>query len=95
MWGQASRNFKSFFRQPMFHERTAGEPRIVQSDATRPLTIDDIAQQPELFPEERAEPRLTSSLTLAQRRALYDEFLKWAEVQRASGSGAPTQARSP
>jgi hypothetical protein len=91
MLGQAARGIRNFFRQPMSHEAAAGEPRIVQSDATKPLTIEDIAQQPE-FPEERAEPRLASSLTLAQRKALFDEFLKWEQLQHTSGGGA---ARSP
>lgn len=95
MLGQAARNLRNFFRQPMPHEPAAGEPRIVQIDATRPLTIEDIAQPAE-FPEERAEPRPMTSLTLAQRRALYEEYLKWEEAQRANGGAAqPLPVRSP
>jgi hypothetical protein len=97
VWSQTTRNVRNFFRQPMFHERVAGEPRIVQSDANRTLTIEDIAQRPELFPEERADPRLTSSLTLVQQRALFVEFLKWSETQQhATGvSGGATPVRLP
>jgi hypothetical protein len=81
---------RNLFRQPMPHEPAAGEPRIVQSDATRLLTIDDIAQQPE-FPEERAEPRPVLLLTATQRKALYEEYLKW-EALRRSDAGTPAPA---
>jgi hypothetical protein len=94
MLGQAARGVRNFFRQPMPHEPARDEPRIVQSDATRPLTIEDIAQQPELYPEERAESRPASALTLAQRRALFEEFLKWQRTGGGSGD-ASVQARSP
>jgi hypothetical protein len=87
-WSQTTRNFRNFFRQPMFHEHTAGEPHIIQNDAGKTLTIDDIVtQQPELFPEERPEPRLPPSLTLTQQKTLYDEFLKWAESQQRTAGG--------
>src|SRR5262249_20763168 len=43
VFGPLVRGFKRLFRQPMPHEAAAGEPRIVQSDATKPLTIEDIA----------------------------------------------------
>jgi len=75
------REVRNMFRQPMPHERLAGEPRIVQSDATRLLTIDDVARQPE-FPEERAETRLVPFLSTEQRRVLYDEYMKWEALQR-------------
>jgi hypothetical protein len=82
------RELKHLFRQPMRHEAVVGEPRIIQSDANQPLTIEDIAQpQPDL-PEERAETRLVTPLTLAQRRALYEEYLKWEDIQRSRGSSA-------
>jgi hypothetical protein len=72
----------------------AGEPRIIQSDPTKPLTIEDIAQQQPDIPEEHAEPRYVTPLTPAQRRALFEEYLKWEELQRNLGNaGAP--ARSP
>jgi hypothetical protein len=82
------RAMRNLFRQPMPHEAAAGEPRIVQSDATRPLTIDDIAQQPE-FPEERAETRPVLSLTAVQRKALFDEYLKWEALERNATGSAP------
>jgi hypothetical protein len=72
----------------MSHEAATGEPRIVQSDATKPLTIEDIAQRQSEFPEERAETRPASSLTTAQRKALFEEYLKWEELQRAAGGNA-------
>lgn len=81
------REVRGMFRQPMPHERLAGEPRIVQSDATRLLTIDDIARPPE-FPEERAEPRPLPFFSGAQRRALYDEYMKWEALQR-NGAALP------
>ena len=86
------RGMRNLFRQPMPHEAAAGEPRIVQSDATRPLTIDDIARRPE-FPEERAETRPVLSLTAVQRRALYDEYLKWEARERSPTGSAPVPAR--
>jgi hypothetical protein len=91
---------RRLFRRPMPHEVQAGEPRIIQNDATKPLTIEDIAQQqlePEL-PEDRPEARAgaTGSLTPAQRRALYEDYLRWQELQRAGGNGgAAPLARSP
>jgi hypothetical protein len=86
------RGMRNLFRQPMPHEAAAGEPRIVQSDATRPLTIDDIARQPG-FPEERAETRPVLSLTAVQRKALYDEYLKWEARERSPAGSAPVPAR--
>lgn len=86
------REVRSLFRQPMPHEAAPGEPRIVQSDATRPLTIEDIAQQPE-FPEERAETRPVLFLSAGQRRALYDEYVKWEARQRSSDGSTPVSAR--
>jgi hypothetical protein len=80
------KEFRHIFRRPMPHEAVAGEPRIIQSDANQPLTIEDIAQpQPDL-PEERAEVRPATPLTLTQRRALYEEYLKWEGAQRSRGS---------
>jgi hypothetical protein len=95
MFAPVVRSVRNFFRQPMPHEASAGEPRIVQSDATKPLTIEDIAQQPE-FPEERAETRqVVTSLTPAQRKALFDEYMKWETLQSDSGAAMPVSARSP
>jgi hypothetical protein len=81
---------RKLFRRPMRHEAQAGEPRIIQNDATRPLTIEDIAQPQQELPEDRAEVRSLSigNLTPAQRRVLYEEFLKWEELQRVGGAGA-------
>jgi hypothetical protein len=101
LFGPLVRELRSWLRQPMHHEAAAGEPRIVQSDATRPLTIEDIAQPQPDIPEERAEMRPAASLTPAQRRALFEAYLKWEEVQRNAGrggsdsSGAPVAVRSP
>ena len=96
VFGPLFRGIRHLFRQPMPHEAAAGEPRIVQSDATRPLTIEDIAQPQAEFPEERAETRPTSFLTPSQRKALFEEYLKWEELQRASRGGrALAPARSP
>ena len=81
------RGLKHLFHQPMPHEAVVGEPRIIQSDANQPLTIEDIAQPQADFPEERAETRPVTLLTPAQRRALYEEYLKWEDVQRSSASG--------
>jgi hypothetical protein len=92
------RELRSLLRQPMPHEAAAGEPHIVQSDATKPLTIEDIAQPQPDIPEERAETRAPASLTPAQRRALFEEYLKWEELRRNAGSGpsgTPAPARSP
>jgi hypothetical protein len=89
------RGIRNFLRQPMPHEAAEGEPHIVQSDATRPLTIEDIAQPQSEFPEERAETRRASSLTAAQRKALFEEYLKREELQHATGGNvAPAPARS-
>jgi hypothetical protein len=80
------RELRHLFREPMRHEAVAGEPRIIQSDANQPLTIEDIAQPQLDLPEERAETRSAPPLTLAQRRALYEEYLKWQEGQRGHDS---------
>ena len=89
-----ARKMRSLFRRPMPHEAVAGEPRIIQNDATKPLTMEDIAQFQQELPEERAETRPGSAgspgsatmLTAAQRKALYEEFLKWLELQRVGGA---------
>lgn len=94
VFGPLIRDIRRLFRQPMPHDAVAGEPRIVQSDATKPLTIEDIAQPQGEFPEERAETRPASSLTAAQRKALFEEYLKWEELQRAGGNAATAAARS-
>ncbi len=91
VFGPLFRDLRRLFRQPMPHEPVAGEPRIVQSDATRPLTIEDIAQQPE-FPEERAEARPAPSLTAAQRRALFEDYLRWEEQRHGRGAAPAAQA---
>ncbi len=78
------RGLDSLFRQPMPRETAAGEPRIVQSDATRPLTIEDIAAQRSEFPEERGETPPASAFTPAQRKALFEEYLKWEQEQRGA-----------
>jgi hypothetical protein len=94
VFGPLYRGIRNLFRQPMSHEAAAGEPHIVQSDATKPLTIEDIAQPQSEFPEERAEARPASSLTAAQRKALFEEYLKWEELQRSSGgNAAPVRPR--
>ncbi len=101
LFGPVFRELRSWLRQPMHHEAAAGEPRIVQSDATKPLTIEDIAQPQPDIPEERAETRPAASLTPAQKRALFEAYLRWEEVQRNAGHGggdtssAPTAVRSP
>ncbi len=75
-------------------EPLPGEPRIIQSDPTKLLTIEDIAQPQPDVPEERSEPRYVTRLTRAQRRALFEEYLKWEELRRNLGNnGGP--ARSP
>jgi len=75
-------------------EPAAVEPRIIQSNPTKPLKLDDIAQQQPDLPEERAEPRYVTPLTPAQRKALFEEYLRWVEIQRnLDGLGVP--ARSP
>ena len=91
------KGLRNLFRRPMSHEAQAGEPRIIQSDATKPLTIEDIAQQQLELPEDRAEVRSgsTGSLTPAQRRALYEDYLRWQEVQRLNGNGAAAPLRTP
>jgi hypothetical protein len=90
--------FSSLFRgrppqplTPIPRDATAGEPRIIQSNPTKPLKIEDIAQQRPDIPEERAEPRYVTPLSPVQRRALFEEYVKWEELQR--NLGAP--ARSP
>jgi hypothetical protein len=85
------KGIRRLFRTPMPHEAQAGEPRIIQSDATRPLTIEDIAQPPPELPEERAELRSipAGSLTPAQRKALYEDYLRWEELQRVGGATPP------
>jgi len=75
-------------------DATVGEPRIIQSNPTKPLRIEDIAPQQPDIPEERAEPRYETPLTPAQRQALFEEYLRWEEMQRSLGAlGIP--ARSP
>ena len=75
-------------------EPVVGEPRIIQSNPTKPLKLEDIAQQLTDIPEERAEPRYTPPLNAAHRRALFEDYLRWDEIQRNLGTvGAP--ARSP
>jgi hypothetical protein len=69
----------------------SSEPRIIQSNPTKPLKIEDIAQQQPDIPEERPEARYVTPLTPAQRKALFQEYLRWEEIQR--NLGAP--ARSP
>jgi hypothetical protein len=97
LFGPLVRELRSLLRQPMRHDAAADEPHIVQSDATKPLTIEDIAQPQPDIPEERAETRPATSLTPAQRRALFEAYLKWQELQRNPGSGgnASAQVRSP
>jgi hypothetical protein len=92
-----AKGLRNLFRRPMPHEVQAGEPRIIQSDATKPLTIEDIAQQLPELPEDRAEVRSasTGSLTPAQRKALYEEYQKWQELQRLGGNGGATPPRLP
>jgi hypothetical protein len=75
-------------------EVAAGEPRIIQSDPTKPLTIEDIAQRQPYIPEERAEQRYVTPLTPAQRKTMFEEYLKWEELQRNLGNTG-TPARSP
>ena len=73
---------------------TTSEPRIIQSNPTKPLRIEDIAQQQPDIPEERAEERYVTPLSPAQRKALFEEYLRWEEIQRNLGAlGMP--ARSP
>jgi hypothetical protein len=91
-----ARKMRSLFRRPMPHEVVAGEPRIIQNDATKPLTMEDIAQFQQELPEERAESRPGSPgsatvLTAAQRKALYEEFLKWLELHQRVGGASPAQ----
>jgi hypothetical protein len=75
-------------------DSTAGEPRIIQSNPTKPLRLEDIAQQQPDIPEERAEPRYATPLNAAQRRALFQEYLRWNEIQRNLGD-RQAPARSP
>jgi hypothetical protein len=74
----------------MPQDTVAGEPRIIQSDPTKPLKIEDIAQQQPSIPEERAEQRYITPLNAAQRAALFQEYLRWDEIQR--NLGAPARA---
>ena len=87
--------FSTLFRgrpsTSMPQDATAGEPRIIQSNPTKPLKIEDIAQQQPDIPEERPEGRYVTPLSPAQRKALFQEYLRWEEIQR--NLGAP--ARSP
>lgn len=87
--------FSTLFRggpsRSMPQDAAAGEPRIIQSNPTRPLKIEDIAQQQQDIPEERPEARYVTPLTPVQRKALFQEYLRWEEIQR--NLGAP--ARSP
>jgi hypothetical protein len=84
------KGLRDLFRTSMPHEAAAGEPRIIQSDATKPLRIEDIAQEQPDLPEEHAERRSATPLTSAQRKALFEEYLKWEELQRnLGGVGAP------
>lgn len=94
VFGPLLRGIRRLFHQPMPHDAAADEPRIVQSDATRPLTIEDIAQPQAGFPEERAEARPASSITAAQRKALFEEYRKWEESQRSAGGSSAVPARS-
>jgi hypothetical protein len=92
------KGLKRLFRRPMPHEAQAGEPRIIQSDATRPLTIEDIAQQQPELPEDRAEVRsgTTGPFTPVQRKTSFGDYLRWHELQRPGGSGGDTPPpRSP
>jgi hypothetical protein len=74
-------------------DTTTGEPRIIQSDPTKPLKIEDIAQQQPDLPEERAEERYVTPLSPAQRKALFEEYLRWEEIQRNLGIlGIPARA---
>jgi len=78
----------------MPQDTTSGEPRIIQSDPTKPLKIEDIAQHQPDIPEERAEERYVTPLSPAQRKALFEEYLRWEEIQRNLGTfGIP--GRSP
>ena len=95
LFGPVFRELRGWLRQPMHHEAAAGEPRIVQSDATKPLTIEDIAQPQPDIPEERAEMRPAASLTPAQKRALFEAYLRWEEVQRNAGRGGSDSSNGP
>ena len=87
--------FSTLFRgrpsASMPQDAAAGEPRIIQTNPTKPLKIEDIAQQQPDIPEERPEGRYVTPLSPAQRKALFQEYLRWEEIQR--NLGAP--ARSP
>jgi hypothetical protein len=85
--------FSSLFKRgsslppgPAPQDVIAGEPRIIQSNPTKPLRLEDIAQQQPDIPEERAEERYIPPLSSAQRRALLQEYLKWEEIQRTLGT---------
>jgi hypothetical protein len=88
------RTLPNLLHKPAPRAAPAGEPRIIQSDPTKPLTIEDIAQPQPVIPEERAEQRYVTPLTPAQRKALFEEYLKWEELQRSLGN-AGTPVRSP
>jgi hypothetical protein len=75
---------------PMPQDAPSSEPRIIQSNPTKPLKIEDIAQQQPDIPEERPESRYVTPLSPAQRRALFQEYLRWEEIQR--NLGAPARA---
>jgi len=91
--------FSSLFKRgpslpPAPQDVIAGEPRIIQSNPTRPLRLEDIAQQQPNIPEERADERYIPSLSPAQRRTLFQDYLKWEEIQRTLGTvGEPARSR--
>jgi hypothetical protein len=60
------------------------EPRIIQVDPARVLSVEDIVpkRQPSI-PEERAEPRPSRPLNRARRNVLFQEFLRWEEARRS------------
>jgi hypothetical protein len=79
---------------PAPQDEIAGEPRIIQSNPTRPLRLEDIAQQRPDLPEEHAEERYIPPLSPVQRRALFQDYLKWEEIQRTLGAvGEPARPR--
>jgi hypothetical protein len=69
-------------------DAASGEPRIIQSNPTKPLKIEDIAQRQPDIPEEHAEQRYVTPLSPAQRRTLFQEYLRWEEIQRNLGASA-------
>lgn len=74
--------------EPFTLDAAASEPRIIQSNPTKPLKIEDIAQQYPDLPEEHAETRYVTPLSSAQRKALFEEYLKWEEIQRSFGTAS-------